>query len=88
MSTRLQVVVSDEELARYHEVARGKGMTVSEWVRQSLRLAERDVPRSDVARKLAVLDWAKQLHLGPEVDIDQMLAEIELGYQQDLPGLD
>lgn len=85
MSKRLQVVVADEELARFDEVARAQGMTLSEWVRQSLRAAQRKVSTGDVERKLEAIRRAASLNLGPEVDIDQMLAEIELGYHQDLP---
>lgn len=85
MSKRLQVVVADEELARFDEVARAQGMTLSEWVRQSLRAAQRKVSTGDVERKLEAIRRAASLNLGPEVDIDQMLTEIELGYHQGLP---
>ena len=87
MSKRLQVVVGDEELQKFQQVARVKGMTLSEWVRQTLRGAERDVFTGDVERKLAALEWATSLDLGPEVEIETMLAQIESGYEQDLNGL-
>jgi len=41
----------------------------------------------DVERKLAALEWATSLDLGPEVEIETMLAQIESGYEQDLNGL-
>lgn len=39
MSTRLQVIVSDEEMISLRRAARRSGMTVSEWARQALRRA-------------------------------------------------
>ena len=39
MSTRLQVIVSDEEMISLRQAARRSGMTVSEWARQALRRA-------------------------------------------------
>jgi hypothetical protein len=61
-------------------------MTLSQWVRQALRRAERDdskLSSTELGRKLAVLDWATAVNLGPEADIEQMLAEIEAGYLAD-----
>jgi hypothetical protein len=81
MSKRLQVVLADEELERYEQVAEALGLTVSEWVRQSLRTAERQVSTGDVERKLAAIRKAAsyEYHQGREVDIDTMLAEAETG---------
>jgi len=80
MSKRLQVVVKDDELRRYEQVADALGMTVSEWVRQSLREAERSVSTGDVERKLAAIRKAVSLETeGLEVDIETMLAETEAG---------
>jgi len=85
MSKRLQVVVADDELARFEDVARVKGLTLSEWVRQSLRTAERQVSPGDVERKLMALRRAAECNFDPEVDIEQMLSEIESGYLVNLP---
>lgn len=80
MSKRLQVVVKDDELESYEQVADALGMTVSEWVRQSLREAERSVSTGDVERKLAAVRKAVSLETeGREVDIETMLAETEAG---------
>ncbi|MGQ0623964.1 MAG: antitoxin [Sporichthyaceae bacterium] len=80
MSKRLQVVVGDEELDRFAAIAEQQGMTLSEWVRQILRAAERSRSTGDVERKLAAIDRAASLNLGPpEVDIEQMLEEIDAG---------
>lgn len=87
MSKRLQVVVADDELEGYTRVARVSGLTLSEWVRQTLRREQREISLGDIESKLEVVRRAASLNLGPETDIETMLAEIEAGYEQDLPGL-
>jgi hypothetical protein len=80
MSKRLQVVVPDEELERYARTAEAVGMSMSEWVRQSLRTAERQVSSGNVEAKLAAIRKAASYNSPmPEVDIDTMLDEIETG---------
>jgi hypothetical protein len=80
MSRRLQVVVKEDELERFEQVADALGMTVSEWVRQSLRDAERNVSTGDVERKLAAVRKAVTLETqGREADIEPMLAGTEAG---------
>lgn len=79
MSTRLQVVIDDEELDEIRDAARRQGMTVSEWVRQTLRQARRSTPGSSIDRKLAAVRAAVR-HDFPTADIDHMLTEIEQGY--------
>lgn len=79
MSKRLQVVISDKELERFEATARDEGLTVSEWVRQVLRAAERDRAIAPAERKLKAIRAAVQ-HSFPAPDIDQMNAEIERGY--------
>jgi hypothetical protein len=80
MSKRLQVVVRDDELERYARTAHAVGMTMSEWVRQSLRAAEREVSTGDVEAKLAAIRKAATYNFQErEVDIATMLAETEAG---------
>lgn len=79
MSTRLQVVLGEQEMKTIREDARRHGVTVSEWVRQALRNARRESPGRDAARKLETVRAAAR-HSFPTADIDQMLAEIERGY--------
>ena len=85
MSTPLQVVQDDEELAAIQRVARKHHMTTSEWVRQALRKAQRTEPRGDPKKKLAVVRAAAE-HTFPAGDVDQMLEEIERGYLNDGPA--
>lgn len=61
-------------------IAKRHHTTVAEWVRQTLRAARRQEPRLDAERKLKVVRVAVR-HKFPSGDIEQMLAEIEHGYQ-------
>jgi hypothetical protein len=79
MTKRLQVLLDEEELAQIRRVARGRHMTVAEWVRQALRKARLQEPASDSSKKLAIVR-AAMCHTFPTADIDEMLGEIEHGY--------
>jgi hypothetical protein len=79
MSKRLQVIFDDEEIREIENAAERERMTTSEWVRQVLRAARRERPRTDARRKLSVVRAAAR-HAFPTADIDQMLGEIERGY--------
>jgi hypothetical protein len=82
MSKRLQVVMADDELARYEQVARAMGLTLSTWVRQSLRKAQQDVAEGNVDAKLAAIREA-YAYAFPAPDVEEMLAEVERGYLAD-----
>ncbi|MHC4470630.1 MAG: antitoxin [Planctomycetota bacterium] len=79
MSKRMQVLFEEEEYCRIQEAARRRGLTLAEWVRQSLRAACRQEPEGDVDRKLEAIRAAAR-HDSPTADIERMLAEIESGY--------
>ena len=80
MTTRLQVLLEDDELAEVRRVAKRHRMTVAEWVRQALRRARRDEPATDPRKKLSAVREAARFEY-PTADIDQMLADIERGYR-------
>ncbi|HXH59055.1 plasmid mobilization protein [Iamia sp.] len=80
MSKRLQVVLDEQELDDIRKMADRHGLTVSEWVRQTLRAARRQRASGDAPRKLATVRAAARHHF-PTGDIDQMLEEIERGYE-------
>jgi len=71
------VVVKDEELERYTRTAEAVGLSTSEWVRQSLRAAERQVSTGDVEAKLAAIRKAASYNFPVPPDVDTLLAEIE-----------
>lgn len=82
MTTRLQVLLPDEEIAEIRRVAKRHRMTVAEWVRQALRQARRNESMGDPRRKLAAVREAARGDY-PTTDIEQMLTEIEGGYLSD-----
>jgi hypothetical protein len=93
MSKRLQVVVGEDELERYTRTADAAGVSLSEWTRQALRVAERDASSGDLEAKLAAIRKAVSYETGGrEVDIERMLAETEAGrvaeIEAGMPGAD
>jgi hypothetical protein len=92
MSRRLQVVLRDSDMERYSRAADAAGLTLSEWVRQALRVAERERSSGDVEAKLALLRKAASYNFPAEPDIDTLLAEMEAGrlaeIEVGLPGPD
>jgi hypothetical protein len=85
MSIRLQVVVDETEMREIRRTARRARLTVSEWVRRTLRDARRRQPSRDADRKLQAVRAAAR-HCFPTADIEQMLAEIETGYRVSGPS--
>ena len=77
--------MDEEALREIREIAERRHMTVSEWVRQALRRAARDEPRTERRRKLEIVESATR-HAYPTGDIDEMLSEIAMGRSDlDLP---
>lgn len=83
MSKRLQVLLDEGELREIRKIARSNNMTVAEWVRRALRKARRREPVRSADRKLAAVRAAVR-HSYPAPDVDQMLDEIEQGYQSSM----
>ena len=79
MSKRLHVVLDDDEFEEIRRAARANGLTISEWVRQTLRAARRPEPANEVASKLRAIQRAAEYNF-PTADPKQMIAEIERGY--------
>ncbi len=79
MSTRLQVLLDEAEYRELQRVARQHRLTVSAWVRRTLREAIRQEPAGEVDRKLRMVREAAR-YTYPAPPIGQMLAEIEAGY--------
>jgi hypothetical protein len=80
MSKRLQVVLEEVEYRELERLARKRGETVSQVVREALRVARRSEPSRDSAKKLSAVREAAR-HAYDTGDIDQMLGEIEAGYR-------
>ena len=79
MAKRLQVIVQDPEYRDIQRAARLRRMSIAEWVRQALVQARRSEPSREVASKIEVIRAAARMDF-PTADIDQMLREIEQGY--------
>ncbi len=75
----MQVLVGDAEYKQLQESARSMGMSLGEWVRQTLRRALRSEPSGTVDVKLERIRSAVA-HSFPAPEIDQMLDEIARGY--------
>jgi hypothetical protein len=80
VTKRLQVLLEESELRDVQKAARRDRVTTAEWVRRALRTARRTQPLTDTGRKLDVVRQAARQAF-PAPDIDQMIAEIERGYQ-------
>jgi hypothetical protein len=87
VAKRLQVIMQDPEYREVQRAARSRRMTIAEWVRQALIQARRQEASGDVEKKLAAVRTAVKHNIGPSVEIDEMLADIERGYLAD-PSLD
>jgi hypothetical protein len=79
MSKRLQVLLDEPDWREIQQIARRKGTTVAQWVRQALRAARRREPGTESRRKLEAVRAAARFSF-PTADVRQMLEEIERGY--------
>ena len=74
--------MADDEMADIQILARRERLTVGEWVRRTLREARAQKSVKDPEAKLRAIRRAMENpDPPPAVDIDQMLREIEQGYQ-------
>jgi hypothetical protein len=80
MAKRLQVILQDPDYREIQKLARARRMSLAEWVRQALDSARRREPVGDIGKKLDAIRVAAQ-YQAPVADIEQMLAEIERGYE-------
>ena len=74
----MQVLFDPPEYRQIVRIAKARGLTVSEWVRQALREAAGAEPVIDRGRKLAAIRVGAACSF-PTADLDTMLADIERG---------
>jgi hypothetical protein len=79
MTHRLQVLLEEDEIAAIRAAARRRRLTVSEYVRQTLREARGGEPDTDASRKLAIVREAAE-HTYPTADPEVMEEQIVRGY--------
>lgn len=75
MSTRLQIIIDNNELKEIKKVAKTEGKSLSQWVRGLIRdrMAKRKPPqRAHIAARLRAMNL-------PAPPIEQILKEIETG---------
>ena len=80
MSARLQVLLSESEMAEIQRLAQREQMPVGKWVRRALQEARARKPVNEAEAKLKAVRLSTKYEF-PTSDMDQMLSEIEQGYQ-------
>jgi hypothetical protein len=80
MSKRLQVLLPDKEMADLQRMARREQLTVGAWVRRALRKAREQQSPADPEVKLRAIRLGAEFSF-PTADVEEMLGEIERGYQ-------
>jgi hypothetical protein len=81
VTTRLQVLLDDDELKTIQRLARRDQLTTAEWVRRRLREGVAAGSRPDTASRLGAIHAAyRHGSASPAPAIGQMLEEIERGY--------
>ena len=73
-------MLPDQEMTEIQRFARRERVTVGEWVRRALREARKRRPANEPETKLKAVRRAAEYSF-PTANIDQMLREIEQGYQ-------
>lgn len=68
-------------MAEIQRLAQDERVTVGEWVRRTLREAGMHKPATNAETKLRAVRQAAECAF-PTADIEQMLREIERGYQE------
>ena len=84
MSKRLQVIMSEEEMARLRAAAHREQLTVAEIVRQAVKKRIETARDGSIEEKLRAIERAASYSF-PAPGIEQMNAEIEQGYLDGLP---
>ena len=74
------MLLPDLEMSDIRRLAKRERLTVGEWVRRVLRDARASRPAIDPETKLEAVRRAAKYSF-PTADIEQMLSEIERGYQ-------
>lgn len=75
------MLLPEGEMDEIHRLARREQLSVGEWVRRALREARSRRPVHDAPQKLQAIRRAANYSF-PTADIEQMLREIEQGYQK------
>ena len=77
MARRLQILLDEAEHLEIRKAAERQGLSIAEWVRQTLRTARRAETEKVSAKLRAVADAAA--HDFPTGEIEEMLGDVEAG---------
>ncbi len=80
----MQIAFDESEFLEIREMADRKRLTMSEWIRGAVLSVSPRRPRG-ARRKIEAVSSAAR-HSFPTADIDQLLAEIEQGYDAPAAG--
>ncbi len=89
MSTRLHVVLSDEESERYRACAEAAGVNLSTWVRMALAMAEQARPRKTPAQRMAAIRRAMDIpddERAPTPTIEELRQGFDDKYRESMPA--
>ena len=73
------MLLSDQEMSDIRRLAKREHLTLGEWVRRALREARAGKPEVEPEAKLKAVRRAAEYSF-PTADVQQMLSEIERGY--------
>lgn len=83
MSTRLQIIVDDDDAERLRACAQAEGLNLSEWIRRAMDLAAKAQGPRTPEEKLAALrrlSHMPEAERAPAPPIDEMLREVNARY--------
>jgi len=75
----MQILLPDDEIEAFRSAADAQRMTLSDWVRSTLREAASSRSAAGPQERIVAIRAAAS-HAFPAPDIDRMLTEIEAGY--------
>ena len=79
MSKRLQVLLEAKEYKSFQQLAKEAGLSLGEWVRQTLRQTSQRFSKKNPQKKLEQIRKAGKHH-NPAGEVEDILKEIEKGY--------
>jgi hypothetical protein len=79
MSKRLQVLIDPKEYRQFARIARAKGLSLGEWVRQELRRGAKEISVRDPEERLRRIRRIAEEGSHPTGSIEEMLADIDKG---------
>lgn len=80
MSKRLQVLLDKTEYQKFFQVAKAKGMSLGEWVRQAMRRSYEDTSGVSSEIKIKKINELAKKYSFPSGSIEEINEQIKSGY--------